>query len=221
MQSLLQPRVTYGALWAGLATAAACSPRLALWPGRSDAVWLLTGAVLGTSFVLWAFVLGWHTEHSGRPVFVSKLARRDLGLASGCGAAGALFLLVVVDPALRLLTPDDYPSSFQMWTAMTLFGLSFEALFLCFAPFAFFARLAQSVKVAAILTVLWGLFVMYLKINSSPATPPMTVVIGLIVARFVMTSLSVYFYLRGGLWLALYWMCWLHVRHLPMLLAQE
>lgn len=221
MQSLVQPRVTLGALWAALATTAACTPRLALWPGRPAALGILAGAVLVTSFVLWAFVLGWHMEYAGRPVIPPQTARRDWGLATGCGAGGALLLLVVIDPVLRVLTPDDYPSSFKMWAVMTLFGLSFEVLFLCFAPFAFFARLAQSAKAAAVLTVLWGLSVMYLKIDSSPVPPPTTVVIGLIFTRFCLASLSVFFYLRGGLWLALYWTFWLHARHLPMLLAQE
>lgn len=216
----MQPRVTYGALLTALATAAACCPRLVLWPGRPAPLWVLAGVVLGTSFVLWAFVWGWHTEYAGRPV-LAKLERRDWALASGGGAGVALFLLVTIDPVFRALTPEDYPTSFRAWTAMTLFGLSFESLFLCFAPFAFFVRLCQAPRAAAVLTVLWGLCVMYLKIDSShtPLSPGLTA--GLTLVRLGVASLSVFFYLRGGLWLALYWMFWLHARHLLMFLAQE
>ncbi len=219
MQSLVQPRVLNAAAGAALVTMMACLPRLILWPARPAPLWLLAGVLVGTSLVLWAFVFGWHTEYTRRPVLVRALSHRDLGLATAWGVGGALLLSTLVDPALRPLTPEDYPASLKAWVAMTLFSLSLEPLFLCFAPFAFFMRLFPSPKAAAVLTVLWGLCVMYLKMDSSPVPLPAALVVELVVLRLGLAALSVYFYLRGGVWLVLYCGLWLHARHLVTLLA--
>ncbi|MBI3191335.1 MAG: hypothetical protein HYZ36_01635, partial [Pedosphaera parvula] len=127
----------------------------------------------------------------------------------------------LVDPVFRALTPQDYPTSVKSWLAMTLFGLALEPVFLCFAPFAFFVRLFQSPRAAAALTVLWGLFVMYLKISSSRVPLGAGLVLELALLRVVFAALAVWFYLRGGVWLVIYCGVWFHARHLPVLLAQH
>jgi hypothetical protein len=213
MRSLAQPKVLAGAGVAALITSVACYPRLALWSASPAPLlfsWLM---LLWVTFMLWSFVLGWHWRYTGQRVLAFQWQPRLWMLATGCGVASAILMWWSVDPQLRILTPANYPTDWKSWMAMSLFTLAFEPLFLCFAPYAFFMRLGQRQTRALALTVIFGLFVFYLKLSSS-ALPSPGLLVEMIGLRVVAGFLSVYFYVKGGMWL-IWWLGLLaELRHL-------
>jgi hypothetical protein len=219
VRNFSQPRVLKLAVIAALATAVACYPRLALWPGRPQPIWFLEAVIFLGTTVLWGFVFAWHTQYTNRPVVTFKVEPKPLAAATLAGLCGAIALHLFLDPSLRLTTPEDYPADLDQWLAMTLFLLSFSQLFLVFAPFAWLIRLFQNRWIATVLTVLLGVFVLVLKTRSSPVPIPPSLFSALLIVRIVSGILSVLFYLRGGLVLAWWWGFLIEARHLLNLVS--
>ena len=214
MRALGQPEVIKSAALAALFTSVASYPRLSMAPQLHYPIWYMEALVFLGGTVLWAFVFAWHTQYSGRPVFNLNLAPGPWFLATALGIVMAVLLQLLLDPALRVRTPEDYPTNVSQWVGMTLFSLGFTQLFLVFAPFAWLLRLFQRVEPAVVLTVLFGLFVFWIK-NRTAATPiPPLMLVGLLSFRVVGGFLSVYFFLRGGVLLVWWWALLIHFRHL-------
>ena len=214
MRSLAQPEVLKAATAAALLSAVACYPRLFLWAKRPYSLWYLEAVLFLCGIVLWAFVFGWHTQYTRRPVFTLKPGLVPFVGSTLAGVAFAMVFHLWLDPPLRLRTPEDYPTTLMQWLALTLFTLAFNQLYLVFAAFAWFVRLFQHTGRAAVLTVLFGVFVLVIKSNDSPSPMPPVLLAALLVSRAAMGALSLYCYLRGGLLLAWWWGFLLQSRHL-------
>ncbi|MDB6123317.1 MAG: hypothetical protein JWQ71_2310 [Pedosphaera sp.] len=218
MRSLAQSQVLTKAAAAALITSLAAYPRLATWMERTHAVAFMVLMLMWTTFVLWAFVFAWHEQYSKRPVLNFSVQPKWWALATALGLFSSLLLLYVVDPQMRLITPKEYPETLSAWVSMALFALAFEPLFLCFAPFAFFIRLFRKPQAAIVLTVLFGVFLLYLKLSSSEKLPPTGFIAGFALMRVAAGFMSLYVYLQGGA-LLVWWMVILmqlrHLIHLP------
>ena len=214
MRQLAQPRVLISASLAALATALACYPRLSLWLNRSYPIWYLEALIFLGGIVLWGFVFAWHTQYTRRPVFILKLEPDWFITATLAGILAAIVFRLFLDPTLRPKMPENYPASLEQWLAAVLFSLAFGQLFLLFAPFAWLIRLFKNQRVAAALTVLFGVVVLMIYLRSArlAISPPLLAV--LLFARICMGLLSVLFYLRGGVLLAWWWGLLLEARHL-------
>jgi len=197
--------VLRAALIAASVSALVCYPRLSLWATRVYPLWYLEAVLLLGGTVLWAFVFAWHTKYTGRPVFNWKLEPLPWVVATLCGLGAAVLLHVAVDPSLRARNPEEYPSSLGQWFAMTLFSLAFTQLFLLFAPFAWLVRLIRKPEPAAIMTVIFGMFVLWIKNHSSKTPFPPSLMLAVLAVRLVVGWLSVYFFLRGGVFLVWWW----------------
>jgi len=213
MRRLAQPSVLKSAGVAALLTSIVCYPRFAQWQSNV-VIWYAEAVMFLGSFVLWAFVFAWHTEFTGRPVFHKGVEPGPWLTATVAGVLVAAALHVFFDPTFKMRTPADYPTSVEEWLAKTAFAVAFYPLFLTFAPFAWAARLSHRVWIAAVFTVLFGVFVMTIKVQSSPTPLPPTVFVELLFLRIVLGIGSVYFYLRGGAGLAWWWALLLQLRHL-------
>ena len=218
MRSLAQPEVIRSAVTAALVSSLACYPRLFFWAHRPQSLWYLEAVLFLCGIVLWAFVFGWHARYARRPVFTLQVGLTPFLWATFSGVAVAMTLHFWIDPSLRLRTPEDYPMNVGRWLAMSLFTLGFTQLYLVFAAFDWFVRLFQSTRMAAILTVLFGVFVLTIKVNASPVPMPTGLLLGLVASRLAIGSLSVYCYLQGGVLLAWWWGFLLQSRHLWKLL---
>ena len=214
MRHLAQPRVLKLAGIAALATALACYPRLSLWLNRSFPIWYLEAIIFFCGIVLWGFVFAWHTQYTHRPVFTLKIEPRLFITVTLVGIVAAAAFHLFLDPSLRLKMPEEYPADLRQWLAMVLFSLAFNQLFLLFAPFAWLMRLFQNRRVAPCLTVLFGAFVLAIKIRSAPTPIPSSAVCGAPGRRIVMGFLAVSFYLRGGVLLSWWWTLLIEARHL-------
>ncbi len=217
MRSLVQPLVLKTAAAGAAITTLASYPRLILWTARPHQLWLLTLTLAWASFFLWSFVFGWHSKYTRQPALIVKTTRRWWGAATLAGLLGAVILMRFIDPVLRPLIPDDYPGTVAAWLAVTLFILAFEQLFLCLAPFAFFLRLSQRPGIATGLTVLFGVFLLYLKMLSWAGQFSSSFILELFVWRLLTGFLSVSFFLKGGALLNLWWIFLMQIRHLVYL----
>jgi hypothetical protein len=205
MRSLAQPRVLARAGLAAALTALACLPRLAMWPTRAGSLAFFCLTLLWASFVLWAFVLGWHFEYSGRPALVLPRQPRLWALASAFGVAAAVFSYFLVDPEGRRAWPEGYPTDVRGWAARMLFTVSFTPLFCCFAPFAFFMRLCRQQTTSSVLTVIFGVFVVFINLRASPVPLPLWFQAEMLAGTAAVGFVFLYFYLAGGAWLV-WWM---------------
>jgi hypothetical protein len=212
VRDLAQTGTLKSAALAASATALACYPRLALWPDRPHPLWYLEAMVFVGAFVLWAFVFAWHTRYTGRPVFMLRLEKASWMTATLAGIAFALALHLLQDPAVRQASPDEYPAGWSEWVAVTLFILGFGQLYFIFAPFAFFIRLFRNPNLALVLTILFAVFVLFLKAGSS--TNPFPLLAVRLLARAVLATLAALVYLRGGI-VPAWWLGFLtEARHL-------
>jgi len=158
-------------------------------------------------------VFAWQPEYAHRPVFNFACPRRVWVMASIYGVLGTIALHFLMDPKLRLTTPKDYPADWHAWIAMCLFALALEPLFLCFAPYAFFMRLLHKPDISLALTVMFGIFVQYLKIDSSRPQPPALLIVELVVVHVIGGFACVFFYVKGGV-LPVWWaVLLLQLRH--------
>ena len=214
MRDFVQPRVLKLAGIAAFASALACYPRLSFWLNRSAPLWYLEAAIFFCGIVLWGFVFAWHTKYTRRPVFVFKLEPGPFLAVTLMGFAAAVLFHLFVDPSLRLKLPEEYPADLKQWIAWLLFSLSFNQLFLLFAPFAWSMRLFKNRWAAASLTVLFGIFVQALKVQSSPVPLSPALLAMFMAGRIVMSFLAVWFYLRGGVLLIWWWTFLFEARHL-------
>lgn len=205
MRHLLQPRVLSSATVAALVSSLASYPRLSLWANRPAPVWYLEVMIFLCAIVLWGFVFAWHTPYTGRPVFARKLERGPFLAATGVALVAAAVFGLWLDPALRPTIPDEYPADLKHWAAMVLFSLAINQLFLIFAPFDWLMRLSKNRRVAASLTVLFGVAVLAMKLQSLSVPLPTTLLVALLAGRIVTGFLTVAFYLRGGVLLVWWW----------------
>jgi hypothetical protein len=192
----------------------ACYPRLVTAPELKYPIWYLEGVLFLGGIVLWAFVFAWHEAYTHRPVFSFRLDALGFGVATITGILSAACLYFFVDPALRVATPRDYPTTVWQWVAMTLFTLSFTQLFLVFAPFAWSVRLFRRTDAATILTVLFGVFVLIMKHYRSPTPAPTLLFAELLLFRAVAGAMSVWLLLRGGVLLVWWWQLLIQSRYL-------
>ena len=214
MRRLGQPEVLKSASLAALTTALLCYPRLSLWSHRPDPLWYLEAIIFLGTIVLWGFVFAWHTDYSHCPVFTIRVEARLWGLATLSAILVAAILFLFLDPSLRPTAPLNYPVNFQQWLAMVLFNLAFMQLFLVYAPFAWLIRLFQNRSVAIILTVLFGVVVLGLKVRSAATPVPSGLLAMLVILRIGSGILSVLLYLRGGALLAWWWAGLIEARYL-------
>jgi hypothetical protein len=214
MRHLAQPRVLILAGITALATTLACHLRLAHWLNRSDPLWLLEPAIFLCSIVLWGFVFAWHTQYTHRPVFTLKVEPWLFIAVTAAGIAVATAYHLFLDPSLRLKTPEEYPADMKQWVAMALFSVAFNQLFFVFAPFAWLIRLFQNRRVATVLTVLFGAFVLTIKCLAATTPIPFLLFATLLAVRIGMGFLSVSFYLRGGVLLSWWWTLLVEARNL-------
>ena len=214
MRRLAQPRVLIMAIAAALMTALASYPRMTLWLNPSAPIWYLEAMIFLCSIVLWGFVFAWHEPYTHRPVLVLKLEPRLFITVTLVGILAAVAAHCFFDPSLRALTPEEYPVDLKNWLAQLLFSLCFSQLFLLFAPFAWLMRLFQNRRVAAILTVLFGAFVLARKIELLPTPVPPLLLATVLLGRMATGFLAIWFYLRGGILLIWWWTLLFESRHL-------
>src|ERR1019366_1851182 len=141
VRHLLQPRVLNLAVIAAMASALACHPRLLLWINHPEPVWYLEGMIFLCGIVLWGFVFAWHTQYTGRPVFVLKPEPGPFIAATVVAIIAAALFDLLLDPSLRSKLPEEYPADLEHWFAFLLFTLAINQLFLLFAPFDWLMRL--------------------------------------------------------------------------------
>lgn len=205
MRRLAQPKVVASAAIAAALSAAFSLPRMLLWEHRKLPVWYLEANVLLGGFVLWAFVFAWHTEYTGRPVFTLKFKPSIFAAATALGILAGFGLHFFLDPALRRVTPEDFPTDLAHWAAATLFSLAFTQLFLLYAPFAWLMRLSRNKHVATWLTIALGVAVLITKVRSAPASLAPSLLVELLALRIVLNFMGIWFYLRGGI-LLVWWL---------------
>jgi hypothetical protein len=219
MRRLAQPKVMTAAAAAAAGSALLCLPRMVQWPKRPFALWYVEATIFLGGFVLWAFVFAWHTEYTRRPVFTWKIKPSRFAAATLAGVLCAVGLHYFLDPKIRPLLPEEYPADLEGWLATALFGFAFTDLFLIFAPYAWLVRLTRNERVAAGLTIAFGVAVWLLKFRASPNVIPSSLFLELFAMRMVQGIFGVWFYLRGGV-LLLWWLGFLiEARHLPGLFA--
>lgn len=213
MRSLAEPAVLLHAAIAGALSALACYPRLADWTQRKYDVWFLVVVLGWVAFVMWAAVLAWHERYSQREVFPKRVPP-DLWLTTlALGLAGAVISFFFGDATLRQIAATDFPANPSQWLEHLLFDLALGQLFLCFAPFAFFVRLLPGLKAAAVGTVLFGLLVFALNLRRVPTTLPWDAMLGLAFLRALHSAVTVWLYVRGGVWLVWLFAMVLLARH--------
>lgn len=195
----------HAALAAAIATLA-CYPRFRLWLlEKPQSVALMCVMMMLCTFVLWAYAFAWQKPYAGSDVIITDFNWRLWLAATGIGIAWAALLYYGIDPQLRAVTPKEYPTSWNSWAAMALFHLALDPLFLTFAPFAFFMRLFRRRGLCFGLTVLFGVFVLFLKLQSGAKLPPLSLALELTALRLAGGALALYFYIRGGA-LVVWWM---------------
>jgi hypothetical protein len=214
VRHLVQPQTLKSAAVAAVVTGVVCYPRLALWTQKPAPLWNLETILFVGAFVLWAFVFAWHAPFTKRPVFTCKVGLIPFVAATLSGMGVAVILRYFLDPSLRNITPTDYPSNLWQWTAMTLFTLAFTQLVMVFAPFAWLVRLFRNCWIAGSLTVLLGVFVLAAKVHASPTPLPLPLFSALLLIRVALGSLSIFFYLRGGLIPVWWFVLLIQARHL-------
>ncbi len=218
MRSLAQPATLKAAAMASAVTAAAGYPQLAIWIDRPGSAPALCFMLFATGIFLWSFVFAWHENGSGRRIFFPGFHPSLWLAATLLGLAGAFVLHRFMDPAMREFHLATFPTNLKEWLAITLFTISFEQLFVCFAPFAFFIRLFRKRKLAAAQTVLFGVFIVILKLSQTHDPIPFSLDVQLVILRMVSFSITVFLYLRGGVFAVMWWILLLQTRHLPGLL---
>jgi len=215
VRDLTRPETLKSAIPAALASALLGWPRLLLWHDARLPTWRLEGILFLGSVVLWSFVFAWHTKYSRRPVLVFRPGWMPFASATIAGLFCAIGRKLLLDPALRDRMPAEFALSGTDWVATLLFSLGFAQLMLVFSPFAWFVRLCHRPGMAAILTVLFGTFVIALKFSPHHANLPGWLYVGVLLSRVVSSALAVFFYLRGGVLLVSWMQLLIEIRLLP------
>lgn len=168
-------------------------------------MWYLEAAIFVCSISLWSFVFAWHEAYSKRLVITFKVEPKLILLTTLIGIATALAAHQWLDPSLRSAMPEDYPVDLKQWLAALLFSLTFNQLFLVFAPFAWFLRVLKNQWVAASLTALFGAGILAMKAHSLAIPIPPSLLTLLVAGKVVTGLLAVWLYLRGGILLLWWW----------------
>lgn len=189
---------------AALATCVACYPRLVQWQVRPHALWFLVAVLLVSTWVLWGFVFAWHTRYTSRPVIAKRFELSPFISALVLGLGLGAVLHFGFDSAIKSRMPEEFPESLGQWVSMTLFVLAFQQLFLLFAPVALFSRLLGG-RIAVILTVFFGGLIILIKAEPLINSTPWYLGSGFLLVRMLAGLFSIYFYLRGGIVLAYWW----------------
>lgn len=214
MRRLTQPSVVKAAALAALASTVLSLPRMLLWEKRPYLTWYIESILFCCGFVMWAFVFAWHTEYTHRPLFTLRIKPMLFASATVVGIIAGLGHHWLLDPSLRPANPEDYPVDFRHWVAQVLFTLSFNQLFLLFAPFAWAMRLFRNERVATWVIVAFGVLVLALKTDASPLPQSALLILALATLQIASAFFGVWFYLRGGIFLA-WWIAFLvEARHL-------
>jgi len=214
VRDFLQPRVLKWAVIAALVSTLASYPRLSFWLNRPYVLWYMVAAIFFCAIILWGFVFAWHTKYTHQPVFVFKLEPGPFIAVTLIGITAAVVFHLFLDPSLRPKLPEEYPADLKQWLAWLLFFLAFNQLFLLFAPLAWSMRLFKNRWVAASLTVLFGVFVQVLRIQTAPVPISSGLLTMFMASRVVMGFLAVWFYLRGGVFLIWWWTFLFEARNL-------
>jgi hypothetical protein len=214
MRALAKPEVLKTALTAALLTAILAYPRLSMWGERTNSLGYLEALLFLCTTVLWAFVFAWHTKYTGRPLFNPRPGWLPVVVATVTGIGAAAVWHFHLDATMRGLRPTEYPSTFMQWIAQTLWICAVTQLCLIYAPFSWLMRLLRRIPVAAALTVLLGLLVMWNK-NRLSATPiPWGVFTQILAMHLCSGALAIYLLLRGGIPVVWYWALLFQSRHL-------
>jgi len=207
MRHLGKTEVLRAAGIATLLTGAACYPRLSIWDMLEGRVFANLLVLMWCIFVLWAFVFAWHKEYFRQSPIRQDLPGRFWAAIGSAGLVTAVLLRFALDPWLRGVAPWDYPESGMEWMAVVLFAVFFGALFLVFAPFAFFIRLTRNIRFSCVATVLGAVTVMSLRYlaTADDRSAATMAILGLVFAGQAAVSLTLY--LKGGalaVWLFLF-----------------
>jgi hypothetical protein len=205
MRDLGKPHVLQKAGLAALGSALACYPRLVLWPASQYPLWYYEALLFLGGMVLWAFVFAWSEKYSHRPVFTLRIPWWEFLLVTAAGVGASAAQHLAVDPVWKLYVPEDFPASATQWAAMVLFSLAFTKLFLVFAPFAWLVRLFRQPGIAAALTMVFAIFVVWVKNQQSSSPLPPDLLYRLLAARLISQAVSVGLYLRSGVLLVWWW----------------
>ena len=214
MRDFVQPRVLKWAGIAALASTLASYPRLSFWLNRPYVIWYLVAAIFFCAIVLWGFVFAWHTKYTRRPVFTLKIEPMVFLAVTLIAIAAAAVFHWFLDASLRPKLPEEYPVGVYQCIAWLLWSLTFNQLFLLFAPFAWSMRLFRNLWVATGVIVLFGIFVQVLRLQSSPVSIPPLLLATFVTSRVLTSFLAVWFYLRGGILLIWWWTFLFEARHL-------
>lgn len=171
------------------------------------------------SFILWSFVFAWYPNYAGRAVVRWRMGTGLWALTGLGGGIGGVVLLLTVDPGLRDVRPGDYPATLSAWLWFTLFNLGFSQLFVCYAAVAFFLRLFRKPSIALGLTVLFGLLLLTLQLDTSPIEFEPAFISRLYLLRALFGAIAALLFLRGGLLPATIWTLLLESRLLPHLIS--
>jgi hypothetical protein len=219
MRHLLQPRVLTHAVTASAISALVCYPRLQLWYTAHAPVWYLEATIFICGIILWGFVFAWHVPYTGRPVLSFKIEPKLFITVTLSAILLAVVYTLLLDPALRTKLPEEYPTDLTHWLAFLGFALGFNQLFMIFAPCDWSLRLVKRPWLAAGMTAVFGACVLALNLQAQHVAIAGPLLAGLIVCRFALGVLAVWFYLRGGLVLSWWWTLVLESRHLVHLLG--
>jgi hypothetical protein len=214
VRDFAQPRVLKLAAIAAFISSLLCYPRLAGWSQSAYPVWVLEGTVFCCALVLWGFVFAWHTRYAHRDVVTLRIEPKWITIAALTGCVVAALLYLFLDPAMRKLIPEDFPTNFDDWLAKLLFGLGLTQLFLVFAPFDWLMRLCKRPQIATVFTIIFGIIVLVLKIHSSKAVITPLLFSALICSRMITSYLAIQLYLRGGLFLVSWFTLIVETRYL-------
>src|SRR5437763_17200677 len=125
MRALAEPEVLRNAIVAAAISAAASFARVQAWQTRRYPVWYMEAVLFLGAIVFWAFVFGWHTKYSGRPLFTLRPDRLAFAIATAAGVIGAVTQYYFLDPTLKTRSPEDFPMNLGQSAAMILFALTF------------------------------------------------------------------------------------------------
>jgi hypothetical protein len=214
VRRLAQTSVVKAAALAALASTVLSLPRMLLWEKRPYLTWYTEAILFCCGFVLWAFVFAWHTEYTRRPLFTLRIKPILFAAATLVGVIAALGHHWLLDPSLRPYNPEDYPPDMRHWVAHVLFTLSFNQLFLLFAPFAWAMRLFRNETIATRVIVVLGVLVLALKTSASPLPQSAPLILALAALQIASAFFGVWFYLRGGILLAWWLALLIEARHL-------
>jgi hypothetical protein len=214
VRRLAQTSVVKAAALAALASTVLSLPRMLLWEKRPYLTWYTEAILFCCGFVLWAFVFAWHTEYTRRPLFTLRIKPLLFAAATLVGVIAALGHHWLLDPSLRPYNPEDYPPDMRHWVAHVLFTLSFNQLFLLFAPFAWAMRLFRNETIATRVIVVLGVLVLALKTSASPLPQSAPLILALAALQIASAFFGVWFYLRGGILLAWWLALLIEARHL-------